>query len=434
MKVNVMQWDVFCQVIDNYGDAGVCWRLAKNLAQRGQRVRLWIDDPSPLHWMAAEALDQGGESAIEVLPWELAQQHAALTQKFAQSFAQTRPDALIEAFGCEIPAPYLQWLADHSGQHEAGVPPAVWTWPQWLNLEYLSAESYVERMHLLQSPVMFGPAQGQTKTFFYPGFTAKTGGLLREPDLLRQQVQLDRRDWRRRYFPLPPQWHSQEAQWLSLFAYEPECLSAWLQQWASGTRPIVVLALAGRSQTWLQTCWQALGWEWCAPADQAAGAESVPVIGSMSTHRQQQGMLTVFSLPHVSQPSFDEVLWACDCNIVRGEDSLVRAVWAGQAFLWHIYPQEDQAHHAKLDAFLDWLQAPPAWRRSMYQLNGLEWVDPVAPIEHDKVPTAAAQPWPSAQTVGEWQACAQQAKQQLLERDDLASALLHHVQARMAAR
>lgn len=37
-------WDIFCSVVDNYGDIGVCWRLAVNLAQRGQRVRLWIDD------------------------------------------------------------------------------------------------------------------------------------------------------------------------------------------------------------------------------------------------------------------------------------------------------------------------------------------------------------------------------------------------------
>ena len=45
-------WDIFCQVIDNYGDIGVGWRLATNLAARGQRVRLWLDNSSVLRWLA----------------------------------------------------------------------------------------------------------------------------------------------------------------------------------------------------------------------------------------------------------------------------------------------------------------------------------------------------------------------------------------------
>ena len=47
------------------------------------------------------------------------------------------------------------------------------------------------------------------------------------------------------------------------------------------------------------------------------------------------------------------MLWACDFNFVRGEDSLVRAIWAGKPFVWQIYPQDDNAHYAKLEAFLD---------------------------------------------------------------------------------
>ena len=31
-------WDIFCQVIDNHGDVGVCWRLARELAARGHTV------------------------------------------------------------------------------------------------------------------------------------------------------------------------------------------------------------------------------------------------------------------------------------------------------------------------------------------------------------------------------------------------------------
>ncbi|MEO7887531.1 MAG: elongation factor P maturation arginine rhamnosyltransferase EarP, partial [Polaromonas sp.] len=43
-----LQWDIFCKVIDNFGDIGVCWRLAADLASRGHKVRLWVDDASAL--------------------------------------------------------------------------------------------------------------------------------------------------------------------------------------------------------------------------------------------------------------------------------------------------------------------------------------------------------------------------------------------------
>jgi uncharacterized repeat protein (TIGR03837 family) len=57
-------------------------------------------------------------------------------------------------------------------------------------------------------------------------------------------------------------------------------------------------------------------------------------------------------LPFVPQPDYDRLLWACDINLVRGEDSFVRAQWAGRPFVWHIYPQDDNLHHKKLRAFL----------------------------------------------------------------------------------
>jgi len=73
--------------------------------------------------------------------------------------------------------------------------------------------------------------------------------------------------------------------------------------------------------------------------------------------------LSISYLAYQPQDAFDEMLWACDLNFVRGEDSLVRALWAGQPLVWQIYPQHDDAHHGKLHAFLDWLQAPATLRR-----------------------------------------------------------------------
>ena len=65
-----------------------------------------------------------------------------------------------------------------------------------------------------------------------------------------------------------------------------------------------------------------------------------------------RGGLRAHLLPHLTQVNFDHLLWAADLNFVRGEDSFVRAQWAGAPFVWQIYPQADGAHEAKLEAFL----------------------------------------------------------------------------------
>ena len=127
-----LHWDLFCRVIDNFGDVGVAWRLARDLAARGQQVRLWIDDASALRWMAPT----GAPAGIEVLPWD-----QALT-------ARSSADVVIETFGCELPEAFVARMAQRR--------PA----PLWLNLEYLSAESYVERSHGLKSPQFSGPGRG----------------------------------------------------------------------------------------------------------------------------------------------------------------------------------------------------------------------------------------------------------------------------------
>jgi uncharacterized repeat protein (TIGR03837 family) len=66
----------------------------------------------------------------------------------------------------------------------------------------------------------------------------------------------------------------------------------------------------------------------------------------------QPGGLQVRCLPFLDQDGYDELLWCCDWNLVRGEDSLVRAQWAGKPLLWQLYPQADAAHLPKLEAFL----------------------------------------------------------------------------------
>lgn len=282
-----MRWDVFCRVVDNHGDLGVCWRLAADLASRGEAVRLWVDDASALAWMAP-----GGADGVELRPWPAAP-------------VEAEPgEVVIEAFGCELPDFFVQRMAARQ--------PA----PVWINLEYLSAEAYVERSHRLPSP----QRSGLVKWFFYPGFVERTGGLLREPGLLDARRAFDAERWRAEHgvAAMPGE------RVVSLFCYANPALADLLQQLSA--EPTLLLVTPGFAANQLRDRLGATG---------------------------RLGALRTVELPHLTQSDFDRLLWASDFNFVRGEDSAVRAIWAGAPFVWQFYPQGDGAHHAKREAFLD---------------------------------------------------------------------------------
>ena len=385
-----MQWDIFCEIIDNYGDAGVCWRLAQDLTQRGEAVRLWMNDVSILSWM----VDSNDAESLQLGSWD-----------DALECPMPLPDVLIEAFGCEIPQPYLHDLREQCTQ-------STIVQPVWLNLEYLSAEPYVERMHGLPSPVMSGVASGWCKHFFYPGFTSKTGGLLREQNLLARQKTWDVQKWRSELLGRAglSQDLSHQAQWLSLFSYEAMALQQWLEHLVNGSQETVLLVAAGRSQRAFERVWQRLYGQAETLLPQADDAASVRTV--------RRGRCTALLLPFMPQVAFDAVLWSSDLNVVRGEDSFVRALWAGKPFVWHIYPQHDQAHHAKLDAFLDWMNAPSAIRRAFHAWNtegGQQTFDGVWKDVWDVPAQRQA-----------WQAVVHDCREWLEQQDDLVSQLQRH--------
>jgi uncharacterized repeat protein (TIGR03837 family) len=320
-----LRWDIFCRVIDNHGDLGVCWRLCADLAQRGHTVRLWVDDASALAWMAPL-----GCTGVAVHAWPDTAALQALTQDATFQIG----DVVVEAFGCELPEAFQALMAQGTS-------------PVWINLEYLSAESYVARSHGLASPVMSGPARGMTKWFFFPGFTPDTGGLLREPDLPARQAAFQRQAWLSALQLDKP--IAANEQLISLFCYEPAALPELLTQLSQADTPTRLLVAQGRPSVAVAAATQAL---------------NMPSSGT--------GQLHISQLPYLSQTDFDYLLWACDFNFVRGEDSLVRALWAGKPFAWHIYPQDDLAHHDKLHAFETALDMPADLRKFHAVWNGLE--------------------------------------------------------------
>ncbi|WP_120968960.1 elongation factor P maturation arginine rhamnosyltransferase EarP [Comamonas sp. lk] len=347
-----LTWDIFCQVIDNFGDVGVCWRTAAELVQRGQSVRLWMDDASALQWMAPQPYPQG----LSVHGWP------TLREQIPADIG----DVVIEAFGCEIPPVMLEAIAQSHAKPRTGSKP-----PVWINLEYLSAEDYVKRCHCLPSRIMSGPAAGLTRWFFYPGFTPATGSVVREQNLGTRQKDFAARrsQWRAAH---GVQGHDCA---VSLFCYEPAALPQLLDQLGSASALSPQLLVT--------------------PGRAAAAVQALP----------QAEPLKPRYLQPCPQPQFDEMLWACDLNLVRGEDSLVRALWAGQPMIWHIYPQHDNAHHDKLDAFLDWLKAPPSLRAFHHA-----WNDMTSP---------QTLPLLTPEMLREWQACVQAARESLATQSDL---------------
>lgn len=283
------QWDIFCKVVDNFGDIGVCWRLACQLAdEHALNIRLWVDDLA-----LAQRFAGAGHAAIQLEHW---QSHA--------DFLEAAP-VVIETFGCGLPEAYQQQMLKRTSL--------------WINVDYLSAEHWVEGFHAQRSP----QANGLVRHFFYPGFTPLTGGLLREASLTALQTQSRWED-----LGLAP---AADKLSLSLFCYAHAPLSAWvdsLQQSAQPVRvfvpqPVAPLLASALGVSELQT--------------------------GQSIQRQQCEFLTI---PFLSQADYDRLLYLCDVNFVRGEDSWIRALWAGKPMIWLPYQQSEETHLHKLEAFM----------------------------------------------------------------------------------
>ena len=304
--------DIFCRVVDNFGDAGVCWRLATQLAsEHGAEVILWIDRPEIIALIAT----RGTEAQVEVRRWD------AATERYAPR------DVLLCAFGCELPAKVRAFLSP-------GRPA-----PVWINLEYLSAEPWIDGCHLLPS---VKPGDLALEWFYYPGFSAASGGLLREAGIDRQRDGFLR---------------SEAGAWLAAHGLDSQPGALRISLFCYPRAPIgeLLAELAGNSQRPAHLL---------LPGGVAEAAVSDFLgYGLLSGQRVRVGALTIARHAFLDQAGYDRLLWSCDLNFVRGEDSWVRAHWADRPFVWQPYPQSEDAHLVKLEAFLTRMLAgasPPA--------------------------------------------------------------------------
>ncbi len=285
-----MRWDIFCKIVDNFGDIGVCWRLARQLrVEHGLQIRLWIDDLNAAQTIITNldlAKNQQVCEDISILHWQ---------EKADFSGAA---DVVIEAFSCGLPPAYLAAMAQQKSK--------------WVNLEYLSAEPWVVDFHGKPSP----QANGLTRYFYFPGFTESTGGLIRERDV-----------------EIGQETNHENTLKISLFCYPHASIHDLFTALQANNHAVNVYVPATSILPQIADFF---------------GAETITA-GDYFTHDN----LHVHVLPFLSQTDYDTLLRDCDLNFVRGEDSWVRAIWAGKPFIWQPYLQDENAHIKKLDAFLE---------------------------------------------------------------------------------
>lgn len=311
------RWDIFCKVVDNFGDIGVCWRLARQLqSEHDFQIRLWIDDLD-----AAQKIIFGLNIAetsqvcdeITILKWPNADKCA---DKAGEADFSKAAEVVIEAFACRLPSAYLVAMTQQKSK--------------WVNLEYLSAEPWVADFHSKPSP----QANGLTRYFYFPGFTENTGGLIRETNLTICHSDKSRNLVNSKNVDSDFRQNDIEKMLkISLFCYPHAPIYDLLTTMAESNKQINCYVPASSILPQIASFFN---------------QETIDVGDYLS-----QKNLHVQVLPFLSQAGYDALLRDCDINFVRGEDSWLRAIWAGKPFIWQPYFQDENTHIKKLDAFLD---------------------------------------------------------------------------------
>jgi len=310
--------DIFCHVIDNYGDAGVVYRFAKEclLARPGLRIRVFIDDVKPLHDMVPgidpvktmQELD-----GVAFNSWDI------ITEDLVKEIGTA--DILVEAFACFIPDMVLETASRR--------PTVI------INLEYFSAEPWIEGYHLKESLVGRGALK---KYYFMPGLTPASGGVIIDTRMERARGVVNQN--RVEYFAELLEKYglgrhgSKIPLFGTVFTYT-RGFDTLLEDLQSIDNDVFLFVLGQKSaEGMLRTLER-----------KTAGPFSGPIGKLGNTH--------IVFMPFLPQYHYDELLCACDFNIVRGEDSLVRAVLAGKPLLWQAYIQENKYQLVKVKAFAE---------------------------------------------------------------------------------
>lgn len=303
--------DIFCEIIDNYGDIGVVYRTAKELQKifPKSKIRAFLNKLDEFKKINSQVIDLPSQNidGIEYITFDYLRDNAnkLLTAQ-----------VIIEAFGCQIPEEYIEIAYDNS--------------ELLINLEYLSAEDWIEDFHLQSSPLGRGKLK---KVFFMPGFTEKSGGVIADSNYLEriQRVLENKEFYEKKYLSDIEDRENKIVG--TLFSYEKN-FTPLLEDLKKLDKDVVILAMGEKTQDSLRKILKNF---------------------SIEDFRNslKYGKIEIKFLNFLNQEEYEELINIVDFNFVRGEDSFIRAVLTGKPYMWHIYCQEEYAHMDKIEGFLD---------------------------------------------------------------------------------
>ena len=285
MKIDSI--DIFCQVIDNYGDVGVAYRLAREFKRvyPNKKLRFVINQIEELN------LIRKSENIEVILYKDI-------------SKIENSADLIIESFGCEIPKEYMDKALKNS--------------KLIINLEYFSAEKWVDDFHLQESFL----GGNLKKYFFIPGLSEKSGGILLDNEFLERKKKVEaNKEYYLEKFEIKEKYDLIG----SVFSYEKN-FDSLIEELKKLGKKIILLVLSEKTQK-----------NFIKYFDNGNNYDKIKFV----------------KLPFFTYDKYEELLALCDFNLVRGEDSFVRALLLGKPFLWHIYPQDENTHIEKLESFLE---------------------------------------------------------------------------------
>ena len=308
MKVNSI--DIFCEIIDNFGDIGVVYRISKELKKIFQNVRIRIVLNRLEEFKAIN-------KKVKDTDYQEIDGLICVTEKYVKENIETFgvSDVFIEAFGCNVPEEYVKQAKENS--------------KLWINLEYLSGEKWIEDFHLCESLI---DSKTLKKIFFMPGFSEKSGGVIIDSGFLeRMKFGKENRDEVfKKYFK---DFDLKDKFIGTVFSYEKnfENLLETLKNYEKET---VLLLMGEKTQK---------------SFSEILKKNLTEDYGNIVKY----GKITMIYSDFFSQEEYEEIISASDFNFTRGEDSFVRGIILGKPFMWHIYLQEEKAHMDKIKAFTE---------------------------------------------------------------------------------
>ena len=279
--------DIFCEVIDNYGDVGVAYRLAREFKRiyPNKQLRFIISKTEELD-LIKKAED------ITIIAYKNIDK------------IETPADLVIETFACNIPETYMN--------------KALKTSKLIINLEYFSSENWVDDFHLQESFL----GGNLKKYFFIPGLSEKSGGIILDKEFLdRKNKVQENKEYYLKQFNINENYDLI----ISVFSYEKN-FDNFLETLQKLDKKVLLLLLSEKTQK--------------------------NFIKYFDNNNYYDKIKAV-KLPFFTYDKYEKLLALCDINLVRGEDSFVRALLLAKPFLWHIYPQDENAHIIKLESFLE---------------------------------------------------------------------------------